>query len=316
MTDALTPVRLATIRNNHARDLRLGEEHLLLADNSDLGDLLGEVDRLTAELAEARKHARIAVAQSVRLATALADIPARLDELANALAVHHRQRQIAIRAMADVVRHRLGSDRDYALADWGAAARDAQDAPQPHPEPPPGAPVMDFPSETPVEPPRPAEGTEPCAHCGKPRNGYGGIDAFAVCHTGTIPAQADPIDCYRLVTVYREPLGARIATDGRLYLDGPPCRHDATWLVATGTGIECMVCGPTTAADTIAPEDEGISTADALAQAANDAEHDRFATRDERCPDDATQLHMVISGYHCPTCKQDYLPQPFTEEQE
>lgn len=50
----------------------------------------------------------------------------------------------------------------------------------------------------------------PCAHCGKPRIGLGGIGGAKVCHTGTLPPQADPIDCYRLVTVYREPLGARI----------------------------------------------------------------------------------------------------------
>jgi hypothetical protein len=49
MTDRLTPLRLATIRNNHARDLHCGDEYRLQADNEDVGDLLGEVDRLTTE---------------------------------------------------------------------------------------------------------------------------------------------------------------------------------------------------------------------------------------------------------------------------
>jgi hypothetical protein len=49
MTDRLTPLRLATIRNNHARDLHCGDEYRLQADNEDLGDLLGEVDRLATE---------------------------------------------------------------------------------------------------------------------------------------------------------------------------------------------------------------------------------------------------------------------------
>lgn len=48
MTEPIDPVRLATIRNNHAYDQRKG--FLLQADNRDLGDLLGEVDRLTGNM--------------------------------------------------------------------------------------------------------------------------------------------------------------------------------------------------------------------------------------------------------------------------
>lgn len=70
-------------------------------------------------------------------------------------------------------------------------------------------------------------------------------------------------------------------TDGRLYADGPPCRHGATWLVATDTGPQCMVCGPARP-DPIAPQDEGISTADVHAQAAADAPPD-LRTPDQWC---------------------------------
>ncbi len=49
-----------------------------------------------------------------------------------------------------------------------------------------------------------------CGHCGNPRNGLGRVGGVRVCHTGTLPPTDDPIDCYRLVTVYGEPLGSRI----------------------------------------------------------------------------------------------------------
>lgn len=49
-----------------------------------------------------------------------------------------------------------------------------------------------------------------CGHCGRPRIGLGWVGDVRVCHTGTLPPQDDPIDCYRLVTVYGEPLGSRI----------------------------------------------------------------------------------------------------------
>jgi hypothetical protein len=90
----------------------------------------------------------------------------------------------------------------------------------------------------------------------------------------------------------------------RLYADGPPCRHDRTWLVATETGWHCMVCGPSTRAQDgpraaegpesaagdadalrgpqepagavgIAPEDEGIAAAAVHAQIANDNESEQ-----------------------------------------
>lgn len=54
---------------------------------------------------------------------------------------------------------------------------------------------------------------ETCAHCGLSITGpsRGHVGALLLHHTGTIPPQADPIDCYRLVTVYREPIGARMS---------------------------------------------------------------------------------------------------------
>lgn len=50
----------------------------------------------------------------------------------------------------------------------------------------------------------------PCAHCGSPVRGYAITQGYQVCHTGTLPPQNEPLDCYRLVTVYKEPLGSRI----------------------------------------------------------------------------------------------------------
>lgn len=41
-----------------------------------------------------------------------------------------------------------------------------------------------------------------CGHCGGELNGFGFAGGFELCHTGTDPAWAMPLDCYRLVTVY------------------------------------------------------------------------------------------------------------------
>lgn len=41
-----------------------------------------------------------------------------------------------------------------------------------------------------------------CGHCGQPPRGYGFADGVALCHTGTLPAEAEPPDCFRLVTVF------------------------------------------------------------------------------------------------------------------
>jgi hypothetical protein len=49
-----------------------------------------------------------------------------------------------------------------------------------------------------------------CAHCGKTATGHATINGRHVCHTSTQPPTLDPIDCYRLVTVYGETLGSRI----------------------------------------------------------------------------------------------------------
>lgn len=51
-----------------------------------------------------------------------------------------------------------------------------------------------------------------CAHCGKARVLLGSINGARVCHTDwkrELPV-AEQDDCYRLVTVYGEPLGSRI----------------------------------------------------------------------------------------------------------
>jgi hypothetical protein len=48
-----------------------------------------------------------------------------------------------------------------------------------------------------------------CDHCGRPRDGYGSLTtltgAFEFCH----PDDPSKPDCYRLVTVYKEPIGSR-----------------------------------------------------------------------------------------------------------
>lgn len=45
-----------------------------------------------------------------------------------------------------------------------------------------------------------------CGHCGRPitqaSRGWA-ADGTVLCHTGTIPADVEPQDCYRLVTIYR-----------------------------------------------------------------------------------------------------------------
>lgn len=43
-------------------------------------------------------------------------------------------------------------------------------------------------------------GAPKCGHCGRPRRGYGFADGVDLCHTGTLPPDAEPADCYRLVT--------------------------------------------------------------------------------------------------------------------
>lgn len=51
-----------------------------------------------------------------------------------------------------------------------------------------------------------------CAHCGRGLRGFAVLaDGSPVCHTGTVPPQDEPQDCYRLVTVYGESLGSRMA---------------------------------------------------------------------------------------------------------
>lgn len=50
-----------------------------------------------------------------------------------------------------------------------------------------------------------------CAHCHGliPGPSRGGVGDNSYCHTGTLPPDDDPVDCYRLVTVYgHDPLGA------------------------------------------------------------------------------------------------------------
>lgn len=42
-----------------------------------------------------------------------------------------------------------------------------------------------------------------CAHCKRPAIGFGIVaTGEVVCHTGMLPPDAEPPDCYRLVTIY------------------------------------------------------------------------------------------------------------------
>lgn len=61
-----------------------------------------------------------------------------------------------------------------------------------------------------------------CFHCGKAmgagtEGGYAKVHGRTVCHPN-VPERAD---CYRLITVYKEPLGSRLSgTVGQLWLSG------------------------------------------------------------------------------------------------
>ena len=44
---------------------------------------------------------------------------------------------------------------------------------------------------------------ETCGHCGKPAHGYGNVNGIRLCHTGTLPPDAEPPDCFRLVQIYQ-----------------------------------------------------------------------------------------------------------------
>lgn len=50
-----------------------------------------------------------------------------------------------------------------------------------------------------------------CAHCGNTLTSpsFGEVNRQRVCHTGTVPPDRKPWDCYRLITVYGEQLGER-----------------------------------------------------------------------------------------------------------
>lgn len=76
-------------------------------------------------------------------------------------------------------------------------------------------------------------GVKDCAHCGRLLGvSYGVVNGEYLCHTGTVPPQEEPRDCYRLVTVYGEGLGSRICQcctfgnhDIRCTCDGSDCCH-------------------------------------------------------------------------------------------
>lgn len=40
-----------------------------------------------------------------------------------------------------------------------------------------------------------------CGHCRRPAVGYANANGIRLCHTGTVPMEDEPADCYRLVVV-------------------------------------------------------------------------------------------------------------------
>jgi hypothetical protein len=123
-----------------------------------------------------------------------------------------------------------------------------------------------------AEPGQPiAELSKRCAHCGKPLddNATANYLGAKVCHTRTQPPYAHPTDCYRLLTEGEE-LGAR---DLRTYRDKLADRLIDKHLAAARASDVGVLEQLTGAPGDITPEDEGIATADVLAQIAADQRH-------------------------------------------
>lgn len=40
-----------------------------------------------------------------------------------------------------------------------------------------------------------------CGHCHRPAIGYANANGIRLCHTGTVPMEDEPTDCYRMVIV-------------------------------------------------------------------------------------------------------------------
>lgn len=171
--------------------LRLENEQLsdLDAATTRRAGLQAERDRAVACWHEERKHAAEAECERGRLRNALTVIRMIVEESATNDADLLRQ------AILEQLPASLGVGR-----------------PQPGPHRHADAPAAGLATtETQPYAQEPQEAAENCAHCGKPRNGYGNYLGAKVCHSGTVPPQSDPIDCYRLLTVYGEPIGSRMA---------------------------------------------------------------------------------------------------------
>lgn len=243
MTDPLSPEQLAELR-----------EFTQANPNGVIGcqgaaALIGEIDRLAAENEQ--------LADLDDAATRRTELQAERDRAVNRWHVEHKRaetleaenaelhrRMESIRLLLPTLRVMAG-EHAIALVVRALDAHAGQDAPQAHAPGPWDGFADTEPTETPAEPQRPAEGVDLS----------GDLDDLN-------PAQ---------ITELKRISGPPAPADGRLYVNGPPCRHDHTWLVETETGWECMVCGPAKA-EGIVPEDEGISTADVQAQQAADGE--------------------------------------------
>lgn len=44
-----------------------------------------------------------------------------------------------------------------------------------------------------------------CAHCKRDALGFALYGSARLCHTGSSPAESDPMDCYRLVIIAKHP---------------------------------------------------------------------------------------------------------------
>jgi hypothetical protein len=313
----LTPERLAELRR------MVADEVWTLPSREDVAALIASRDQFETDLAKAR-HDRDswqaigadragAVVECARLETELAETVRERDRLWLLLETE-RGLTGSIRLHAEALKRvtafgvalKIGDDA-WAVADYHAGAlllglrpRWPQGAPQPHA---PGSGAAFAGNETPEAQrtaQRAAEDVEP-PRCPAPNPLFlGETCSLTAGHDG------DHRDGRRGGWPNHPHQYPR---DGRLYADGPPCRHDATWLVATPDGPQCMVCGPATSADAIAPEDEGVSTADVHAQTAAD-EHAELRTPEWWC--DKYDLRVYDpDGWRSATDPRDW-DQPIT----
>lgn len=276
MADPLSPERLAELRR-----IATGEDWSP-PQREDVAALIGEIDRVTAER---DRLLRALEAVSWRF-TAAAQLPYQFENLAVTSA--HPQTAAAFRAVANLIRATIHPE-------------DADPEPRRDAEPPGAASAQSEPSEPKFVAQRPAEGFEW-------EYGYQNMDR-KIDKTPMMIGRSlqDIAAAMRRHREYapemhyalrRRPVGPWETTEDESVLPvdlsgelddfapeqlaelkrisgepgaplSVPCGHPPHLLVLGDDGVGCMVCGPAKA-ETIAPEDEGVSSADVTAQQAAD----------------------------------------------